>query len=103
MYARVTLLEIDAVRADVDEVLERYRREVAPQIRNQRGYGGMFVLANEEGQGMVITLWTDEASLDASMPLASEAVERFLTVLRAAPGRERYEVRIADVPAFAVE
>ena len=103
MYARVTLLEVDVLRADVDDVLARYRQDVAPEIAAQPGYEGMFVLANDDGQGLVMTLWSDQESLEASMPLATGAVERFLTVFREAPGRERYEVRLADVPAGAFD
>lgn len=102
MYARVTLLEVDVLRAGVDEVLARYRAEVAPDITSQPGYEGMFVLANDDGQGLIMTLWSDERSLEASLPLATGAVEQFLTVFREAPGRELYEVRVADVPALAV-
>ena len=103
MYARVTLLEIDAVRADVNDVLERYRQEVLPEVTSQPGYEGMFVLANPEGQGLIMSLWRDEESLEATMPIASGAVERFMTVFRDAPGRESYEVRLADLPALPVE
>ena len=103
MYARVTLLEVDVVRSDVEEVLDRYRHEVLPEVQSQPGYEGMFVLVNPDGQGLIMSLWSDEESLEATMPLASVAIERFLTVFRAAPGRESYEVRLADVPALAVE
>jgi hypothetical protein len=43
---------------------------------------------------------TAEAA-DASADLAAEAVERFVTVFRAPPGREHYEVLYADLPAVA--
>jgi heme-degrading monooxygenase HmoA len=103
MYARVTLLEIDVLRADMDEVLERYRRELLPEIQSQPGYEGMFVLATSEGQGLVMSLWSDEDALDASAQLAAGAADRFTTIYRSAPGRESYEVRLADVPALAVD
>ena len=103
MYARVTLLEVDLVRTDLDAVLERYRAEVLPEIQSQPGYEGMFVLANPEGAGLVLSLWSDEDALDASAALAAGAVDRFTTVFRSAPGRESYEVRLADVPALAVD
>jgi len=103
MFARVTLLEIDAVRADVDEVLARYREEVLPRVASQPGYEGMFVLANPDGQGLVMSLWSDAASLEATTPIASGAVEAFMTVFRDAPGRESYEVRLADLPAHALD
>jgi hypothetical protein len=102
MFARVTLLEIDAVRADIDAVLDAFRREIMPQVRDQPGYQGLFVLSTPEGAGLVMSLWTDEASLEATAPIASAAIERFMTAFRAPPGREHYDVRIADVPALAL-
>lgn len=103
MHARVTLLEIDTVRADIDDVLERYRTEVLPQVHRQPGYEGMFVLANAEGQGLIMSLWSDDEAMAASHPIASEALERFMTIFRASPGRESYEVRLAELPAHAIE
>jgi hypothetical protein len=35
--------------------------------------------------------------------MAAGAIDQFTTVFRSAPGRESYEVRLADVPALAVE
>ena len=103
MFARVTLLEVDLVRTDIDAVLDLYREHVLPEVQAQPGYEGMFVLVNPEGQGLLMSLWSDEESLEATMPIASAAVERFMTVFRAPPGRERYEVRLADVPALSLE
>lgn len=103
MYARVTLLEVDVVRADVEDVLDAYRRDVLPEIQAEPGYEGMFVLVNDAGQGLVMTLWSDADSLASTAPLATGAVDRFMTVLRSAPGRESYEVRLADTPALSVE
>ena len=100
MYARVTLLEVDVVRTDMGDVLERYRSEVLPTIQSQRGYEGIFVLANEEGMGLVMTLWSDEDALESTVPLAAGAVDRFTALFRSAPGRESYEVRLADIPAL---
>lgn len=101
MYARVTLLEIDLVRADMDEVLGRYREDIVPVLQAQRGYEGIFVLATPDGQGLVMTLWGDEEALEATASIAAGAVDRFTTIFRSAPGRESYEVRLADVPALA--
>lgn len=103
MYARVTLLEIDVLRADMDAVLDRYRTELLPSIEAQAGYEGIVVLATPEGQGLVMTLWRDAESLAASAALAAGATDEFTTVFRSAPGRESYEVRLADVPALAVD
>ena len=51
MYARVTLLEIDTVRVDIDAALELFRSEVLPQLREQDGYEGVYVLTTPEGKG----------------------------------------------------
>jgi hypothetical protein len=102
MYSRVTLLELDTVRLDVDEALERYRREILPQLQRQPGYEGCFVLVSPEGQGLVMSLWSGEEEMDASTGIATEALETFATIFRAPPGRERYQVRLADVPALTV-
>jgi hypothetical protein len=102
MYSRVTLLELDVMRIDVDEALERYRREVLPELQRQAGYEGCFVLVNPEGQGLIMTLWSGEEEMAASTGIATEALENFATIFRAPPGRERYEVRLADVPAVTV-
>lgn len=101
MFARVTLLEIDAVRTDVDAEIERYRTELLPEVQAQPGYEGVFMMVNPEGLGMVMTLWRDEQSLQATMDLAAGAVDRFTAIFSAPPGRESYEVRYADVPALA--
>jgi hypothetical protein len=102
MYSRVTLLELDTVRLDVDQALERYRREILPQLQRQPGYEGCFVLVSPEGQGLVMSLWSGEEEMAASTGIATEALETFATIFRAPPGRERYQVRLADVPALTV-
>lgn len=103
MFSRVTLLEDDTVRTDVGEALERFREEVLSKVREQPGYEGAFVMLNPEGQGLIMSLWSDEDALQASAPLAGAALQRFATIFRAAPGREQYEVRIADLPAHSIE
>jgi heme-degrading monooxygenase HmoA len=103
MFSRVTLLEVDTVRADPEDALERYRSDVLPLLREQRGYEGAFVLLNPEGQGLIMTLWDDEEALEATAAIATAAVQRFATLFRAPPGRERYEVRVADLPAHSID
>ena len=97
MFARVTLLEIDAVRTDVDAVIERFRTGLLAEVQAQPGYEGVFMMVNPDGQGMVMTLWSDEESLQATMGLAATAADSFTAIYRAAPGRESYEVKFTDV------
>jgi heme-degrading monooxygenase HmoA len=103
MFSRVTLLEVDTVRTDPEDALERYRADVLPLLREQPGYEGAFVLLNPEGQGLIMTLWRDEEALEATAGIATAAVQRFATLFRAPPGRERYEVRVADLPAHSID
>lgn len=103
MFSRVTLLEIDAVRTDVDGALERYREEVLSKLREQPGYEGAFVMLNPDGQGLVMSLWSSDETLQATAPLAGAALHSFATIFKAPPGREQYEVRIADLPAHSIE
>ena len=103
MLSRVTLLEIDMVRTDADAALERYREEVLPKLREQPGYEGAFVMLNPEGQGLIMSLWSDEEALQATAPIAAAALHSFATIFRAPPGREQYDVRIADLPTHSIE
>jgi hypothetical protein len=103
MYSRVTLLEVDTMRVDVDQALEAYRRDVLAELQRAPGYEGALVLLNPEGQGMILTLWSGEEEMAATAGLATEALGRFAAVFRAPPGREQYEVRVMDLPALAVE
>ena len=102
MYSRVTLLEIDTVRSTTDAAADAFRSEVLPELREQEGFEGFVLLANEEGRGMVMTLWDTEEHAFAPAPTAfyASALERFVTLFKSPPGRERYEVVDADVPAF---
>ena len=38
MYARVTMLEVDPLRIDIDEAVELFRRDVYPALYKQPGY-----------------------------------------------------------------
>ena len=102
MYSRVTLLEIDTVRVDIDDAAELFRAEVAPRLAEQEGYEGAVALVTPEGKGMIITFWeTEEGAQDAS-GIASAELERNVTMFRAPPGREYYEVAFADMSGVAV-
>lgn len=103
MIARVTLAEIDTLRMDVPVAVERFRATVVPALRAQDGYEGLYVLATPEGRALVMSFWRDERTADAGVAggFYAEQVERFVTVFRAPPGREHYDVVIADAPRGA--
>ena len=98
MYSRVTQLEIDTMRIGPADATALFAHEVLPELREQPGYEGAVALINEEGKGLIATFWeTEEEARDAS-GFASAEVERYLTIFRSPPGREVYEVAVADLP-----
>ena len=103
MFARVTLLEIDTLRVDMREAVDLYRGDVVPELRQQPGYAGALVLTTPEGKGVTVTFWetaeqADSTGLSGFYP---ELLERYTTLFRAAPGREHYEVALAELPVVA--
>ena len=102
MYSRVTLLEIDTLRGDVDEVVARFETDVLPRVRELSGYRGILVLVTPEGKGMVVSLWDTEEDVAQSAGVAASAVEEFVTLYRSPPGREHYRVAYAELPEAAV-
>jgi hypothetical protein len=97
MFARVTQLEIDVMRASVEEATARFDAEVLPALRERPGFRGALVLANPVGFGTIVTLWETEA--DAAPSEEYEAtLQRYVTLFRSPPGRETYEVVLADLP-----
>ena len=102
MYSRVTLLEIDTLRVDIEDAAELFRVKVAPGLVEQVGYEGAVALVTPEGKGMIITFWdTEEGAQDAS-GFASAELERYVTMFRSPPGREYYEVAFADMAGVSV-
>jgi hypothetical protein len=102
MYSRVTLLEIDTMRIDVEDAAALFRAEVVPGLTEQEGYEGAVALTTPDGKGMIITFWdTEEGAQDAS-GFASAELERYVTMFRSPPGRECYEVAFADVAGVLV-
>lgn len=97
MFARVTQLEIDVMRTSVEDAAALFDAEVLPALRRRAGFQGAVVLATPEGLGTIITLWEREA--DAAPDADYEAtLDRYVTLFRAPPGRELYEVVVADLP-----
>jgi hypothetical protein len=102
MIARVLEGEIDAVRMSLDDAVDVVRGSVVPALRDQEGYGGMYLLLTDEGKALAISLWITEEAAEAgtvdSRPLYEDEIEKFTAIYRAAPGRETYRVALADGP-----
>ena len=101
MVARVTLAKVDVVRQSLGRLVEFYRESVMPAQHAQDGYEGGYVLTTPEGKALVMTFWRDADAAEAAMASGfyGEQVQKFVTVFKAPPGREMYEVAVADVPA----
>ena len=101
MYSRVTLLEIDTLRASLVEVERAFEENVVPRLEELDGYEGAIVLATPEGKGLVATFWASPEAADATVEFARSATDEFVTVFRAPAGREHYDVMYLNVPAAA--
>jgi heme-degrading monooxygenase HmoA len=103
MIARATLAEIDPVRMSVDDAVELFRASVLPALHEQPGYEGVYVLVAPDGKALVLTFWESEEAADAglqgSRSFYGEQVEKFVTLYSAPPGRETYQVVLAEEPA----
>jgi hypothetical protein len=54
-------------------------------------------------RGLIITLWdTEEGAADAT-GFGAGALERYMTLFRAPPGRDYYEVALAELPGARVD
>ena len=104
MVARVTLAEVDTVRMGLDEAIDLYRESVLPALHDQEGYGGCYVLTAPDGKSLVLTFWDTEEDADAGLASGfySEQLAKFVTTFRAPPGRETYEVALAEAPAVTI-
>ena len=105
MYSRVTLLEIDTLRIAMAEAQALFREEVLPALHEQEGFEGVYVLGTAEGKAMLITLWATEKAAEAGGETGfyAEELATYMTLFRAPPGRERYEVLLAEAPALAID
>jgi heme-degrading monooxygenase HmoA len=101
MVARVTLAEVDTVRMSMRSAVGLFEESILPELREQDGYEGCYVLTTPEGKALVMSLWRDEEAAEAGIASGAYGarVEKFVTTIRSAPGRETYEVSVADVPA----
>ncbi len=101
MVARITLFEIDTLRINLDDALEKFKELVVPETRKQEGYKGMYVMRTPEGKGLVMSLWASEEAATAGLMSGyyEEQVAKFVTLFRSPAGRESYEVVFAEPPA----
>ena len=72
-----------------------------PALHAQAGYEGCYVLTTPEGKALVMTFWSDDGGRGRRPRERSlrGQVGKFVTFFRSPPGREIYDVGIADAPA----
>ncbi len=101
MVARVTLAEIDTLRMALADAQAVFEASVLPELREHEGFEGAYVLATPEGKAMVMTFWDtpEAAELGLASGFYAAQVEKFVTIYRSPPGRETYDVLIAQAPA----
>jgi heme-degrading monooxygenase HmoA len=105
MVARVTPAEIDVVRMSPRHAIEVFKESVVPALQEQEGYEGCYVLLSQEGKVLVLTFWTSDETARASRlsgfyQAQIEKMSNFV-VFRASPGREAYDVVVAEAPVAA--
>lgn len=106
MVVRATEAEIDVVRTNPSEGVAVFEQSVLPALREQEGYEGCYVLLSEEGKMLVLTFWTSDEAAHATRVSGfyEQQVSKFtdLVVFRQDPGREAYEVVVADARQGAI-
>jgi hypothetical protein len=105
VVARATIAEIDFLRMSLEESVDVFRDSVVAALKEQDGYEGCLVLVSPQGQALALTLWRDEEAADAGIAggrsFYAKQVDKFVTIYRSPPGRETYDVVLADLPAVA--
>ena len=94
MVARATIAELDPVRMSVERAVEVFEDSVVPALQEQDGYEGTYVLVSPQGQAA-------DAGLAGGRSFYAEQVEKFVTIYRSPPGRETYDVLVAEPPVAA--
>jgi heme-degrading monooxygenase HmoA len=106
MIARTTTADIDTVRMSIEDAVEVFRESVLPALNEQEGYEGSYVLLSPEGKALVLTFWANVEDADAGIAGArsfyAEQVAKFATIYRSPPGRDTYDVVLADAPTVTV-
>jgi heme-degrading monooxygenase HmoA len=106
MIARATSAEIDPVRMSIDVAVDLFRESVLSALREQEGFEGVYVLLSPTGKVLVVTFWESEEAAEAGLAggrsFYAEQLEKFVTIYRSPPGRELYDVVLAEAPAVAI-
>jgi heme-degrading monooxygenase HmoA len=102
MVVRATEAEIDVVRTNPADAIDVFKESVVAALREQEGYEGCYVLLSEEGKVLVLTFWESNEAARATRlsGFYAQQIEKLadLVVFRQDPGREAYDVVVAETP-----
>ena len=106
MVVRATEAEIDVVRTNPADAIALFKESVLASLHEEEGYLGCYVLLSEEGKLLVLSFWTSNETARATRlsGFYQEQIEKFsdLVIYRQAPGREAYDVVVAEAPQGAI-
>ena len=106
MIARATTADIDTVRTSIDDAVDVFRESVLPALHEQPAVRIITNNGSAVWKALVLTFWATEADADEGLAGArsfyAEQVEKFATIYRSAPGRESYDVVLAEAPTVTV-
>ena len=106
MVVRATEAEVDVVRTNPADAIALFKESVLASLHEEEGYLGCYVLLSEEGKLLVLSFWTSNETARATRlsGFYQEQIEKFsdLVIYRQAPGREAYDVVVAEAPQEAI-
>lgn len=106
MVVRATEAEIDVVRTNPEDAIAVFKEAVIPALHEEEGYLGCYVLLSQEGKVLVLSFWeTDDLARATRLSGFYQAqIDKFsdLVIFRQAPGREAYDVVVAEAPQEAI-
>jgi heme-degrading monooxygenase HmoA len=95
MFARMTILQVKL--ESVAEAIKRFRTDVVPKAKKQRGYRGACLLVDRAaGKGIAVTFWRSEkdALANEKSLFYQEQLVKFMEFFSGPPIREGYEVAV---------
>jgi hypothetical protein len=97
MYARVTMVT-GGSPDQAEQGIANFRDNALAGVKELGARGGMLLIDRQSGEGMAITLWEDEAAMQASEEQANELRRAALQALGSTeePRVERYEVAVFE-------
>jgi heme-degrading monooxygenase HmoA len=97
MHARISRYEGGAPQ-DLEKTIRKGREEILPAARELDGFAGAIALLDRRtGRHMVVSLWENEAAMEASEQAAEELRRRQLAAGERVAEVDRYEVAMLEL------